>query len=171
MKAQVEQSHRGHESHAEQRNGGHESQAEQDQRGHEGQAARGHGGHESQVEQGHRGHESHVSGWRGREDPMGQKISPIFFGHLSGTTLGDSALVLQVSLVTTQHHVGVFAVGVRLQLREPVTHVQERLLARQVKQQQKAHRITEKRCRQTAKPAKEKHFFNKFRGAFICRSF
>ena len=50
----------------------------------------------------------------------------------------------------------------RLELCEPVTHVQERLLARQVKQQQKAHRITEKRCRQTAKPVKKKHFSTNF---------
>ena len=79
-------------------------------------------------------------------------ISPVFVGDLPGTLLADLPLLLEVGLVAAQHDVGLLAVRVGLQLRQPVARVHERLLARHVEQQQEAHRVTEKRRRQAAEP-------------------
>lgn len=59
----------------------------------------------------------------------------------------NDAQLQQVTFVATEHYVRVFCVGVHAQLFQPVGDLQKRLLAGQIEDEQKAHRIPiECRC-------------------------
>jgi len=67
-------------------------------------------------------------------------------------TINDSG-ISQIRLVATEDNVWRFTVGECLQLTQPALDVDERLFIAKVEYQQKPHRVTEERVRQTTKPA------------------
>ena len=75
----------------------------------------------------------------------------VVLGKLLGSLGAYSSLVLQIELIANQYDIWIVAVGVRLQLRNPVSHIQKRILARQVKHQYKTHGIAKKRRCQRSK--------------------
>lgn len=59
--------------------------------------------------------------------------------------------MFQVGLIATEHNVRVFAVGVTLQLFDPVLDLEKGSLVSQVEDQEKSHGVTVKSGGETAK--------------------
>ena len=86
-------------------------------------------------------------------------ILPELVGHVFALLVGYFADVADVFLVGTEHYVRVLAVGVHLQLRDPVPHVHKGGLIRHVEQQDETHGISEESSGQTAEPKINNNLF------------
>lgn len=79
---------------------------------------------------------------------VGQRI---LIGQFFCARLRHHSSVLSVCLVADEYDIGIFTVGMALQLREPVAHVEKRLLGRQIEHENEAHRVAKEGGRQTSK--------------------
>ena len=78
--------------------------------------------------------------------------TPVAVRQFSSTMTVNNSSFSQIRLVTTEHDVRRFTVGIRLELTQPALYVDERLFVTQIKHQQESHRVAEERVRQTTKP-------------------
>ncbi len=70
-------------------------------------------------------------------------LAAVLFGKVLGPAEVDNAPFVQIGLVAHENDVRVLAVGVRLQLGDPVADVEEGELAGQVEHEDEAHGVAE----------------------------